>query len=119
MNILLVEDDKLIITILKLVLQRKGHNITIAENGEEGLNKFKEINPDLVILDIMLPKMNGLDCLKEIKEFNKNANVIMCSCVMDGGKIDQAISLGALDYIIKPFTDEDLTKKLQEIESKL
>ncbi len=116
MKVLVVEDTKSMQVIISFLLKKKGYEVITANDGLEGLNKYKELKPDLVILDIMMPKMNGLECLKALKEFDTDVKVLMCSAIMESDKLDIAMNLGAIDYIMKPFSDEYLTEKLKDIE---
>lgn len=118
MKVLIVDDSILTRQMLKDLLSDLGHEISgLAEDGEEGFNKYKELNPDLVILDIAMPKMNGLDCLKVIKEYDVNAKVIICSSFGQKQIIIEAMELGAESYIIKPVNEKELVKTLNKIET--
>ena len=87
-----------------------------AGDGEEGVAKYKDLKPDLVTMDIVMPKMNGIEALKAIKEFDPAAKVIMCTAVGQEQMVKLAIKTGAKGYIIKPF---QAPKVLEEVKSVL
>jgi two-component system nitrogen regulation response regulator NtrX len=107
-KILIIEDDKAIVDVVKLILESDGYNLEYAYNGKEGLQKFDLYSPDVTLLDIRMPKMDGIEVLKEIKKREKDALVIMIS---GHGNIETAVQttkLGAYDFISKPFDVERL-----------
>ena len=119
MKVLVVEDAAISRHLLRKYIKNTGHEIIAeAEDGIEGLNIYKKLNPDLVILDIRMPNMTGIEFLKAIKEYDENAKVLICSAIEDRSIIIEAKKLGAIDYITKPFEEEDLIKKLKKIENK-
>ncbi|MBR6101550.1 MAG: response regulator [Ruminococcus sp.] len=85
-------------------------NIAEAADGEEAVVKYKEFAPDLVFMDIVMPKLTGIDALKAIKEFDKNAKVVMASSVGTQSHLKQAIVLGAYDFVQKPIDDAQVEK---------
>lgn len=113
---MLVDDSMLIRTILKGILSQEGWEVVgEAENGREALEKYSDLKPDLVILDITMPEMDGLTALTEILALDKAAKVVMCSAVGDKGTVFQAIRSGAKDFIIKPFDNERIIPTLQNV----
>ena len=109
--ILLIEDDKEICEMVKKALVKEGYKVNVAFNGEEGLREFRSKNYDLVILDIMMPKVNGIEVLKEIR-INNNAPIIMISA--KDSDVDKALGLGfgADDYLAKPFSLIELVARV-------
>ena len=101
-KILVVDDEIQVVRLLKEFLTSKGYEVDTALNGEEALTKVKSMNPDIVLLDIMMPGMGGIDTLKEIKKFAPNIAVIMVTAVIDEELANRAVKLGAFDYITKP-----------------
>ncbi len=85
-------------------------NIFEAADGEEAVEKYKENKPDLVFMDIVMPKLTGIDALKAIKEFDKDAKVVMASSVGTQSHLKQAIVLGAYDFVQKPIDDAQVEK---------
>jgi len=116
-KILIVDDTLFMRTLLKNILFSGGHTISgEAGDGEDGVIKYKELKPDLVTMDIVMPKMNGIEALKAIKEFDPAAKVIMCTAVGQEQMVKLAIKTGAKGYIIKPF---QAPKVLEEVKSVL
>lgn len=105
-KILLVDDAKFMRIILTNILKKAEHEVVgEAENGKEGVRKFRELAPDLIIMDITMPEMSGIEAVKEIKKESPNAKIIMCSAVGQQKMVAQAIEAGAKDFIVKPFVE--------------
>ncbi|MBR1383240.1 MAG: response regulator [Ruminococcus sp.] len=85
-------------------------NIAEAADGEEAVAKYKDVRPDLVFMDIVMPKLTGIDALKAIKEFDSGAKVVMASSVGTQSHLKQAIVLGAYDFVQKPIDDAQVEK---------
>lgn len=85
-------------------------NIAEAADGEEAVAKYKDVKPDLVFMDIVMPKLTGIDALKAIKEFDSSAKVVMASSVGTQSHLKQAIVLGAYDFVQKPIDDAQVEK---------
>jgi len=124
-SILIIDDDPLIRKTLSSHLLKGDYDIVAAEDGEEGLQQYEECVPDLVILDIRLPDMDGLEVLSKIKEKNKNANIIIMTAYDDMKTTVEAIKLGAFEYLVKPldYVELDLTVnkafQMQSLEDKV
>jgi len=104
-------------TLLKNILFSGGHTIVgEAENGDDAIAKYQELNPDLVTMDIVMPKKNGIDALKGIKTIDPNAKVIMCTAVGQEQMVKLAVKTGARGYIVKPF---QAPKVLEEVKNVL
>ena len=101
-KILVVDDEKVIGDALSKFLTKKGYYVMIARSGEEALEKVKEEMPHLILLDIMMPGMSGIETLKRIKEINKEVVVVMITAVNEDDIGRKCLELGAYDYIIKP-----------------
>ncbi len=116
-RILIVDDTLFMRTLLKNILFSGGHDIVgEAGDGDEAVSKYKELKPDLVTMDVVMPKMNGIEALKTIKSFDPNARVVMCTAVGQEQMVKLAIKTGARGYIIKPF---QAPKVLEEIKNVL
>ena len=106
-DILIVDDLTFIKMVLKDLLEKAGFRVVgEASDGEEALRLFEEKRPDIVLMDITMPKMDGLTALQRILEKDPEAKVIMCSALGQQRLILQAIQLGAKDFIVKPFRPE-------------
>ncbi|EJG07199.1 MAG: response regulator [Methanofollis liminatans] len=116
-RILVVDDTLFMRTLLKNILFSGGHTIVgEAENGDDAIAKYQELNPDLVTMDIVMPKKNGIDALKGIKTIDPNAKVIMCTAVGQEQMVKLAVKTGARGYIVKPF---QAPKVLEEVKNVL
>jgi two-component system chemotaxis response regulator CheY len=112
-RILVVDDTLFMRTLLKNILTTGGHEIVgEAEDGDIGVAKYQELKPDIVTMDVVMPKMNGIEALKAIKNLDSNAKVIMCTAVGQEQMVKLAIKSGARGYIVKPF---QAPKVLEEI----
>ncbi len=113
-KILVVDDDKHISEVVKLYLEKEGYEVYIAEDGAEGVNKFKAVQPKLVVLDIMLPIMDGMQVCNEIRRID-NTPIIMLSA--KGEVFDKVLllELGADDYMVKPFEPKELIARIKAI----
>lgn len=106
-RILLVDDAKVIRLMLTRILTSAGYQIIgEAGDGQEAVEKYKELKPDLVTMDITMPKMSGIDALRAIKAYDPQARIIMCSAMGQKSMVVEAIKAGARNYIIKPFDQE-------------
>lgn len=101
-KILVVDDDVNICELLRLYLTKEGYQVTIANDGEEGLEKFNQVKPDMVLLDVMMPRMDGLEVCRRIRKLG-NTPVMMLTA--KGETFDKVLGLelGADDYMVKPF----------------
>lgn len=116
-KILIVEDDNFLIKAYQIKFERAGFNVFIALDGDEGLKMAKKEKPALIVLDLMLPKMNGFEFLKIIKNDNDMKDIPVVALSNLGQKADQekAISLGAVEYFIKTeHTLEEIIEKISK-----
>ena len=103
-NILIVDDAAFMRMMIKDILTKGGFNVVgEAENGISAIQKYRELKPDLVTMDITMPEMDGIQALKEIKANDATAQVIMCSAMGQQAMVIEAIQSGARDFIVKPF----------------
>ena len=101
-KILVVDDEIAIRNLLKEFLNRKGYDVYTASDGRAAIAEVKEIGPHIVLLDIMMPGMGGIDTLKEIRRIDPKVGVIMVTAISDQQLGKRAMELGAFDYITKP-----------------
>lgn len=117
-NILIIEDDELIRRMYQQIFSFHGHNITLASNGEEGIEQARANKPTLILLDIMMPKLNGLDMLKQIKALPEleKIPVIILTNLMGAADAETALSAGAIKYIIKSdYTPKEVVDMVEGI----
>lgn len=116
-RVLVVDDEPYIVELLQEYLTAKGYEVLTASDGEEALQKVKEERPHVILLDVRMPKMNGLEVLKRVREMDHEVGVIMVTAVAEEETGRQALQLGAFDYITKPldlqYLDRSLWVKLQ------
>ena len=116
-RILIVDDTMFMRTLLKNILFSGGHDIVNkAADGAEALAKYQELKPDLVTMDVVMPKVNGIEALKAIKAADPAAKVIMCTAVGQEQMVKLAVKSGARGYIVKPF---QAPKVLEEVKNVL
>ncbi len=115
-NILIADDLKFMKMVLRDIIEKAGFRVVgEAANGEEAVRLFEEKRPDVVIMDITMPKMDGITALKKIKEIDPNAKVIMCSALGQQRLIVSAIQIGAKDFIVKPFQPERIVNSIKKV----
>jgi len=116
-NILIVEDDEFLRTLMSKKLSSAGFNVSAATDGEKAIEKIKEEKPDLVLLDLILPSIDGFEVLSKIKQDSetKNIPVIILSNLGQKEEIEKGLKLGASDYLIKAqFTTEEILEKIKK-----
>lgn len=115
-KVLIVDDAAFMRMSIKRMLANKDFEIVgEAENGLMALEKYKELNPDIVTLDITMPEMDGLETLKELKKIDPSASVIMISALGQEGIMKEAILSGAKGFIIKPFKEDVIVDALSKL----
>lgn len=103
-NIMICDDAAFMRMMIKDILTKNGYNVAAeAENGAKAVEKYNEVKPDLVMMDITMPEMDGIQALKKIKELDPAATVIMCSAMGQQAMVIESIQSGAKDFIVKPF----------------
>lgn len=115
-RVLVVDDAAFMRMMLKDILSKNGYEV-VGEgvNGNDGFEKYKELKPDIVTLDITMPECDGLQCLKKIKAFDAGANVVMCSAMGQQAMVIESIQSGAKDFIVKPFQQDRVLESLAKI----
>ena len=115
-RILLADDTKFMRDMLRSSLDSEYFEIVgEAKDGEQAIAMYKDLKPDLVILDINMPRLNGIDALTSIMEFDKKAKVVMCSDQKFETMIVLALKRGASEFIVKPFQKEDVVKTMRAV----
>jgi DNA-binding response OmpR family regulator len=113
-KVLIVEDDSDTVKLVGLYLQRDGHKVLTATDGLEGLKLAREARPDLVVLDLMLPSMNGLDVCRALREESDVAIVMLTARVEEQDRL-VGLDLGADDYVTKPFSPKELAARVRAV----
>ena len=115
-KILLVDDSKMSRKMLRTILEGVGHEVVgEAANGVEGLDMYKSLKPDAVTMDITMPEMDGIECLKAIKTEDADAKVIMVTAAGQSSKLVEALKLGATEFICKPYEPEQILSAVKEV----
>jgi len=116
-NILIIEDEEDIIELVKYNLKKEGFNVYSSKDGEEGLDKVYELNPSLVILDLMLPSIDGLEIAKRIRKDDdlNHIPIIMLTAKSEESDVILGLELGADDYITKPFSPKVLISRIKAV----
>lgn len=114
-KILVVDDAAFMRMMIKDILVKDGFNVVgEANDGAEAVEKYKELKPDLVTMDITMPEMDGISSLKKIKEFDPQAKIIMCSAMGQQAMVIDAIQAGAKDFIVKPFQSDRVLEAIKK-----
>jgi len=114
-KVLIVDDAAFMRMMIKDILEKNGYEVVgEAQNGVEAVEKYEELSPDLVTMDITMPEMDGIEALKKIQEINPEATVIMCSAMGQQAMVIDAIQAGAKDFIVKPFQAERVLEAVKK-----
>jgi len=120
-HILCIEDEIDMIELFHLILERKGFEVSGATGGEEGLRKVRELTPDLVLLDLMMPDMGGWEVYQQMKADDNTKNIPVIIVTAKAQSIDKVLGLHIAkvdDYITKPFSPADLLKSVEQVLAK-
>ncbi len=113
----LVCDDALFMrTMVKDILTQAGFSVVgEAENGDQAVEKYRTLNPDLVTMDIIMPEMGGIEAVKKIIELDPQARILMCSAMGQQALVHEAIQAGARDFVVKPFQPSRVLEAVQRV----
>lgn len=115
-NILICDDAAFMRMMIKDILTKNGYTVAgEAENGAKAVEKYTELKPDLVLMDITMPEMDGIQALKKIRELDPKASVIMCSAMGQQAMVIESIQSGAKDFIVKPFQADRVLEAVQKV----
>ena len=115
-NILICDDAAFMRMMIKDILSKNGYNVVgEAENGAIAVEKFNELKPDLALMDITMPEMDGIEALKKIKANDPNASIIMCSAMGQQAMVIESIQAGAKDFIVKPFQADRVLEAVKKV----
>lgn len=113
-TVLTIDDDTAITELLAMLLRTHGYEVKTANNGEEGVKAIKKLNPHVVILDLMMPDMDGWQVCKNVREFS-NVPIVILSALDDPAMIASALDAGADDYLVKPVSSSILVAHLSRL----
>jgi DNA-binding response OmpR family regulator len=114
-TILIIDDEDYILELGQQFLQRSGHTVITARNCEEGVARFVKFDVELIILDLGLPKIDGMQCLQEILAADHNANIIIVSGDPSDGRIHEALKIGAKAFLAKPYSLNELQETVRQV----
>jgi DNA-binding response OmpR family regulator len=117
-KILIIEDDRYISKMYQLKLSLEGYEVQVAENGREGVDKVKEFMPDIILLDILMPELDGFEVLKIVKsdDATKDIPVLIMSNLGQEDHVDKGMKLGAIGYIVKSqYTPSKVVEKIKSV----
>jgi two-component system response regulator VicR len=115
LKILVAEDERMMLKALSFRLSKDGHEVTTAENGKEAWELFKKQEFNLLVLDIMMPYLTGLELLQKVKEVQPNTPVIILSTLGQEDTVLKAFELGADDFMTKPFSPNELIVRIKKM----
>ena len=116
-NILICDDAAFMRMMIKDILTKNGYTVAgEAENGAKAVEKYAELKPDLVLMDITMPEMDGIQALKKIKAADAGASVIMCSAMGQQAMVIESIQSGAKDFIVKPFQADRVLEAVRKVD---
>ena len=116
-SILVVEDEDGMASVLNYTLKKEGYSVQVTNNGEEALDMARELQPDLILLDWMLPSMSGVEVCRALRSSNDTQNIPIIMISAKGEEIDRVTGLdrGADDYMVKPFSPAELIARIKAI----
>lgn len=115
-RILIVDDAAFMRMMIKDILSKNGYEVVgEAENGLKAVERYKELTPDLVLMDITMPEMNGIDAVKNIKAIDPSAKIVMCSAMGQQAMVIESIQAGARDFIVKPFQADRVLEAVRKV----
>ncbi|KUK13298.1 MAG: two-component system, chemotaxis family, chemotaxis protein CheY [bacterium] len=114
-RVLIVDDAAFMRMMLRDILTKNGYEVAAeAENGVQAVEKYKEVKPDLVTMDITMPEMDGITAVKEIKKIDPQAKIVMVSAMGQQAMVIEAIQAGALDFVVKPFQPDRVLEAIKK-----
>lgn len=114
-RILVVDDEPDILLMLRMSFEDEGHEVFLAPDGQAGLERLTDHHPDLVILDLMMPVLDGFGMLERKRDLGDTTPVVMLSAKSEQGDVDRAMSLGAVEFVSKPFDLDRLVALVQSV----
>jgi two-component system chemotaxis response regulator CheY len=118
MKLLIIDDAPEMLRAFRDILEAYGCEVCVAENGEEGLARYAEVMPDVVLMDILMPKLDGISATKKMLELDPSAKIIIISAVGKSGLDNECLLAGARKFIIKPFKIKELLSSINSLAAK-
>ncbi|MCB4791755.1 MAG: response regulator [Elusimicrobia bacterium] len=112
MRILVVDDDNIVLDFLQIFFENMKYEVILVSDPTEAVKKLLTEKPDLVLLDISMPKKNGLEVLKDMREVDKDVSIAMITALKDAEQVIEAFRLGAMDFLLKPFNIDYIVKSV-------
>jgi two-component system, chemotaxis family, chemotaxis protein CheY len=114
-KVLVVDDSEFMRKVLRNILEAGGHKVTEARNADEALEKFNKDGADVVTMDIVMPNTDGIECVRRLKSANGKVKIIMISALGHQKTVMRSLEAGAVDFIIKPFTADDVLESVNAV----
>ena len=115
-RVLIVDDAAFMRMMIKDILSKNGYEVAgEADNGLKAVEKYKELTPDLVLMDITMPEMTGIEAVKNIKAIDPGAKIVMCSAMGQQAMVIESIQAGARDFIVKPFQADRVIEAVRKV----
>lgn len=115
-KVLIVDDASFMRTMIKKILIENGFQVVgEACNGQDAYEKYIELKPDVVTMDITMPEVDGITSVKMIREYDKSANIIMCSAMGQQSMVKESLKAGAKDFVVKPFKEEKVLQAINNV----
>lgn len=115
-KVLIVDDAAFMRMMIRDILTKNGYEVTgEAENGAKAIEKYRELIPDLVIMDITMPEVDGIQAVREIKKIDSDSKIIMCSAMGQQSMVIDSIQAGARDFIVKPFQPDRVIEAVRKV----
>lgn len=115
-QVLITDDTAFMRMTLRNILEKNGYQVVgEAEDGQDAVEKYRELRPDLVTMDITMPRMDGITAIKKIMEIDPQAKIIVCSAMGQKALVIEALNAGARDFIVKPFQADRIVNALQKV----
>ncbi|MFX1253610.1 MAG: response regulator [Promethearchaeota archaeon] len=114
-NVLIADDSRFMRIMLRDILTGEGHKVVAeASTGNEAITLYAKFRPDVVTMDIVMPKPNGIECVRQIREFDPHARIVMVTALGQEAMVLEALKAGASDFVIKPFKSEKVVQAIDK-----
>jgi DNA-binding response OmpR family regulator len=114
-KVLIVDDDEVLLALTHNLLEEEGYRVLSTADGPQGITIYKQLRPDLVLLDLGLPHMSGFEVLRKIRAFDQKAKIIIVTGHDSRESADVALRHGASDFVVKPFSHVDLLNRIRSV----